>query len=552
MGKLRAIDLYSGVGGWSLGLRLAGIEVVASYERWGPANETNFKNNLHQAQTVDIRRLALADLPRDIDIVVGSPPCTQFSFSNRGGGGDISDGLKDIKCFLTIVDHLKPKFWAMENVPRVAKIIQQELEVGGALEEFSHLGCHPHIINMADYGLPQRRRRNICGNFDIARLESYKTISTPLSLGEVIKSLEEKPIVDPLFGVTMSADKLTDHIVEDVLNEEETRINRANKTTHTIYNAMAFPDPLDRTVRTITATCTRVSRESIVIPASKGGHEYRRLTLRERACLQGFPVTFQFYGSSYSQKLRMIGNAVPPVFAYFVAHAMQDNLAEIVAPLSQAGRTLKKPEFDPAITPTDRAGARYPTNRNFKFAIPSLQLKSGVRFEFRNERSFPDIKWAVAFYFGNSKSIETISLDSDLKLMLEKSMSNELIEAIQRPLRDLSSFIGLADIVNLQAVWAHKGPGGTRPFMMLDKMDEIGVQLIDVIKDYEDEARKLVLLVLAYEFSEDHDALPGVAKLERNAAIILGGLLLGSLVNPLMEARQTENVRNRVFTALGD
>jgi len=136
--------------------------------------------------------------------------------------------------------------------------------------------------------------------------------------------------------------------------------------------------------------------------------------------------------------------------------------------------------------------------------------------------------------------------------MLEKSMSNELIEAIQRPLRDLSSFIGLADIVNLQAVWAHKGPGGTRPFMMLDKMDEIGVQLIDVIKDYEDEARKLVLLVLAYEFSEDHDALPGVAKLERNAAIILGGLLLGSLVNPLMEARQTENVRNRVFTALGD
>ena len=105
---MRAIDLYSGVGGWSLGLRLAGVEVVASYERWGPANETYFKNNLHQAQTVDIRRLTFAELPKDIDIVVGSPPCTQFSFSNRGGSGDIDDGLEDIVRFLGVVEHLRP------------------------------------------------------------------------------------------------------------------------------------------------------------------------------------------------------------------------------------------------------------------------------------------------------------------------------------------------------------------------------------------------------------------------------------------------------------
>src|SRR3546814_17212767 len=84
--------------------------------------------------------LALADLPDDIDIVVGSPPCTQFSYSNRGGGGDIADGLEDVKRFLTIVDHLKPRVWAMENVPRVAKIIEAELKEGGALEEFNHLG----------------------------------------------------------------------------------------------------------------------------------------------------------------------------------------------------------------------------------------------------------------------------------------------------------------------------------------------------------------------------------------------------------------------------
>lgn len=144
--RLRAIDVYSGVGGWSLGLRLAGIDVVASYDRWGAANETNFKNNSHQAQTVDVRRLALEEIPSDIDLVVGSPPCVEFSFSNRGGSGDISDGLQDIVRFLSIVDHLRPRLWVMENVPRVAQILELELTPGGALAQFTHLNCTAHIV----------------------------------------------------------------------------------------------------------------------------------------------------------------------------------------------------------------------------------------------------------------------------------------------------------------------------------------------------------------------------------------------------------------------
>src|SRR3546814_16283278 len=102
--------------------------------------------------------LALADLPDDIDIVVGSPPCTQFSYSNRGGGGDIADGLEDVKRFLTIVDHLKPRVWAMEHVPRVAKIIVADLKAGGQPEAFNHMGCVPPIINIDVYDLTQRRR----------------------------------------------------------------------------------------------------------------------------------------------------------------------------------------------------------------------------------------------------------------------------------------------------------------------------------------------------------------------------------------------------------
>lgn len=249
--RLRAVDLYSGVGGWALGLRLAGIDVIASYERWGMANETNFKNNRHQAQTVDIRRLSLGDLPSGIDIVVGSPPCTQFSFSNRGGNGDIEDGLEDIKKFLTIVDHLKPKFWAMENVPRVAKILEQELSPKGRLSKFRHLNIVPKIINMESFGLPQRRQRCIAGNFDFDLLNSYAVGMTRRTLGGVIQALAANRVIDPIYGLVLNKRDLRDHVAEDALNDEEMRINRASKMLHPVYNAMSFPDQLSRSVRTI-------------------------------------------------------------------------------------------------------------------------------------------------------------------------------------------------------------------------------------------------------------------------------------------------------------
>lgn len=533
----RAIDLYSGVGGWSLGLRLSGVEVVASYEYWGPANETNFKNNSHQAQTVDIRRLALEDLPDDIEIVVGSPPCTQFSFSNRGGGGDIADGLEDIKRFLTIVDHLKPRVWAMENVPRVAKIIEAELKEGGALADFRHLGCTTHIIDMAEFGVPQRRRRCIAGNFDIELLESYRAKTDSHTLGDVVRGLATDPVADPLFGVELPRPDLTDHVEEDVLSWEEVRINRANKTTHTVYNGMPFPDPLDRTVRTITATCTRVSRESVVIPAATGTDAFRRLTLRERASLQGFPITFQFYGANYGQKLRMIGNAVPPAFSYFMGHVLQDHPAESVRPLREVSRGLTRPVPSPVETPSDRVGARYPAERTFKFAIPNLQLKSGVRFELRNDVSRPTVEWRIDFYFGTSKAIKALTLDAALAGQLFASMSPSLADLVRGPLDAVASFTEAADIRNMQAVWTHQGPGGMRAFMMLDRFDDAGSAMIDAIAGHETEAISLIDVALAHQFADGVEGLPGIPKLHRNAALILSGLLIGVTVNPLMADR---------------
>jgi DNA (cytosine-5)-methyltransferase 1 len=541
-GALRAIDLYSGIGGWSLGLRLAGIEVVASYERWGPANETNFKNNHHQAQTVDIRRLSFADLPDDIDVVVGSPPCTQFSFSNRGGNGDLEDGLEDIITFLKIVDHLRPRAWAMENVPRVAPIIAKELEDGGRLRRFSHLGVQTHILNMEEFGLPQRRKRCVAGNFDMELLRSYAPRLGRSTLGDVVTALGRDPIRDPLYGVCVPRSQLVDHVPEAPLNPEELRINRANKTAHTVYNAMPFPDRMERAVRTITATCTRVSRESIVISLPEAPQIVRRLTVRERASLQGFPITFQLYGATYAQKLKMVGNAVPPAFSYLIGHVFRGTAPEKLPALASHSDQLSAPAPAPVLTPPERPGSTYPLHRSFRFAIQSLQLKSGVRFELRNRVADGHTDWAVDFYFGTSKDIIALPMDGVLGSRLLMLTPGALRTKVEGVLTRVSNFVAEADIENMQRVWTHKGMGGTRPFMLLDELDHLGRELIEVLQPEIKVSAALVDAAIDAVFGDDKPTV-GLAKLSRNAPLIAAGLLIGSTANAQLQARQHATAR---------
>src|SRR3546814_167710 len=140
---------------------------------------------------------------------------------------------------------------------------------------------------------------------------------------------------------------------------------------------MPCPYPIDRTVRTITATCTRVSRESIIIEQPNTRDSFRRLSIRERATLQGFPITFQFYGASHGQKLRMVGNAIPPAFSYLVAQSFLSTPGPLLPPITQVAAGVASPTPKPDVTRVDTAGATYPENRTFRFAIPHLSFKRG-------------------------------------------------------------------------------------------------------------------------------------------------------------------------------
>lgn len=535
---MRAIDLYAGIGGWSLGLRLAGVEVVASYEWWQPAVDTHNGNHGGGLVTTDVRGLRMEDLPAGIDLVVGSPPCTEFSYANRGGSGDLAEGLKDLVRFFEVVEYVKPKWWAMENVPRVAEyMLRGFADPVHALYRFRRLKPLIEVVDFSDYGAAQARRRCIVSNIPLALIDAYRPKLRRRTLGDVVAALNahDSVITDPIWGGTVPASKLTEMETEAALVGEELRMNRDAKVHHAVYNNMAFPDRWAEPSRTVTATCTRVSRESIVIEAPDKPGAYRRLTIRERASLQGFPINYQFYAKSFAEKAKMVGNAIPPTFTYLLASAAMGVDAATFGGLTTGAGELLLPEKLPKPTPPEKPGRTYPENRSFRAAIPGLRFKSGMRFELSNgpRRSEPD--WKVRFFFGPSKDVREVDLDGGvLNELRETLMGHSAFAGAWSALDMADSRLANANSRSLQAAWSHKGEGHD-PYDVVDTLADVASEVLKGIEAWSAEktnaalAEIYVLNVAAG--GEPPSQVPGKAKLARNAKAILAGFIIGDWFN---------------------
>jgi len=519
---LRAVDLYAGVGGWSLGLGMAGVEVVASYEWWDEANLTNFRNNRHPAHCVDIRKLDPDSVPK-VEIVVGSPPCTHFSLANRGGRGDIVEGLKDVESFLEVVDRVRPRFWAMENVPRLAGILQAEMNQGGVLHRFAHLDPVVAVLDCSEWGVPQRRRRAIIGNFDLELLLSYRSSCPSVSLGRVLEVLSSDPVVDPVYGASFEGSSVVDNLREEPFSREEERLNRDAKTNHPVYNGMSFPDDTARPSRTVTATCTRVSRESIVVADGDG---FRRPTIRERASLQSFPVGYQFYGRTHSAKQKMVGNAVPPLLTYYVAHSMLGTAAADVPSPKEAIASFVPPAEAPDATKPDRRRPAHQPKRRFRASVPGLRFKSGTRFELSNSFESGRPEWRFRFFFGDSKRVGEIILGDSL--LGAPGIAPSVARAT-------NAVVELGGVLNrcapraIQDAWSHSTEDGPHPHALVDSVAE-AVELF-MSRDGCPSAVECVSSVM-----RSHGNPPGTKKVLRNAREVFAGMVVCSVVNGMLES----------------
>ncbi len=309
--SLTAVDLFCGAGGLSQGLHAAGFETVgaveigrdacATYRSAFPTTEL-FQTDIRD---VDGRRWF------GVDLVAGGPPCQPFSTGGLQRGRE--DGRDFLPVFVRVVSAVQPRAFLMENVPGLAGF-GDYLHATLAPLVGPYRISGPHIINAADYGVPQSRRRMIivgCRDDQDFRVPAPKPADR-IPAGEVLKY--------DLFG---------EPNLSKVIYCKRPDL-RPNPYHGQLFNGGGRPIDLAVPAPTILASAGGNKTHFLDcgghVPAyhrhlRAGGAPRigdlpgaRRLTVAESAALQTFPRGFEFVGSRSSQ-YSQIGNAVPPRLA---------------------------------------------------------------------------------------------------------------------------------------------------------------------------------------------------------------------------------------------
>lgn len=333
-----AVDLFSGCGGLTLGLKRAGFRVVGAVEIDSLAVKTYEANHEGVFVWGDIRKLGAKqilqqlDLQKgELDLLAGCPPCQGFSSMRRlNSGREVRDERNDlIDDFLRIVLGVRPRATLLENVPgllgnRRLDNFQRGLEKAGYHVEV-------RLRDAKNFGVPQRRRRVILmAARDGCKIRWAREHPARRTVRDAISGIPAPGAgADALHNLGESRTTRVRNIIArvpkdgggrgDLPERYKLECHKRMDGFKDVYGRMAW----DKVAPTITGGCHNPSKGRFLHP-----EENRTITMREAAILQGFPRAYKFPDlRSKTAVAEMIGNALPPEFvrrhAVQIKHALE-------------------------------------------------------------------------------------------------------------------------------------------------------------------------------------------------------------------------------------
>lgn len=300
---MNVVSLFSGVGGLDLGFIRAGHTIVWANDLYKDAVDTYRQNIGKHIILDDIRNINTDDI-LDCDIVIGGFPCQGFSVANTQRHEDDDRNIL-YKELIRVISKKQPKFFVAENVKGI-------LSMGGGtiinmiINDFSALGykVQKKVLNAADYGVPQKRERVIIVgvrndiNFEYTYPNpthtdniSKKGLLPWVTVGEAFRNIPDPDIDNSLPNHEYSKYKLR-------------------------FNGYIGHRTIDPNKPAPTVTARGDDKGGVVVLHHP--NNLRRMSCRELATVQSFPLDFVFSGTR-SSVYRQIGNAVPPLLAYAIA-----------------------------------------------------------------------------------------------------------------------------------------------------------------------------------------------------------------------------------------
>lgn len=339
-----ALEIFAGGGGLAVGLKRAGVQPTVAIEM-DPHAASTFRANHPEVALIqdDVRAVSVEQVRQlsganSIDILAACPPCQGFSSLTSKYR---RDDARNVLVFEVsrLVRELLPKAVMFENVPGLAgrgkPLFDQFV---GDLEEAGY-EVNWGILEVADYGVPQRRKRLVL----LAGLGFRIELPAPThaaggthglppwrTVKDAISSMRPAAVLAPA-RMRQSLDRRDWHVIRAISepNIERLRHSKPGGTWRDLPEHVRPPchrggykgfmnayGRLDwnKPSATITSGCTSLSK-------GRFGHpeELRTISVREAALLQTFPRNYMFDTDSLDRACEIIGNALPCHFAEAIA-----------------------------------------------------------------------------------------------------------------------------------------------------------------------------------------------------------------------------------------
>ncbi|MDC1438079.1 DNA cytosine methyltransferase [Planktomarina temperata] len=305
---MKIVSLFSGCGGLDLGFINAGFDVIWANDIFLDAVATYRKNIGDHITSRDIKDIDLKDIP-SCDGIIGGFPCQGFSIANMGRHVEDERNALYLQ-FIRVVRDKKPKFFIAENVKGILT-----LGKGAVFEkvkkDFGNAGykIHYKLFNTADYGVPQKRERVILFGVrnDIAE--------------ELLVTFPPEPThAKSPIGSQLPWIGCGEALIDIPEPSEQTNIANHEGSKYKLrFNGYLGHRKIDPMLPAPTVTARGDEKGGVVIIHHPNNH--RRMTVRETAIIQSFPLDFIFEGTKTSA-YRQIGNAVPPLFGQAIAESV--------------------------------------------------------------------------------------------------------------------------------------------------------------------------------------------------------------------------------------
>ena len=339
---MKAIDLFSGIGGLSTGFRKNGIDIIVANEIDKDIANSYIKNN-PQTNMIneDITKLdinSVFEKYKDADIVLGGPPCQ--GFSQKGKRLSLKDPRNYLfRYFADVVNYVRPKYFVMENVPNLLTTSngffkKEIIDIFSRMNYFVNLS----VLNASDYGVPQNRRRAIIIGSLEKKVSMPKKVTTKVTTWDAISDLAFLNSGEGSFEQNYKLAPKSSYEKERRIKSLELYNHQATKHSDSAIERMKLiPENGDKkdlpkkylTKSIYSGTWGRIIKnsQSVTIttrfdtPSSgRFVHPFlnRAITVREAARIQSFDDNVIFWGPKSSQ-MKQVGNAVPPKMAYKIA-----------------------------------------------------------------------------------------------------------------------------------------------------------------------------------------------------------------------------------------